>query len=143
MPATSAASGFGTLLKRGDGGTPTEIFTTLLENIELNGPALTRETIDATNQESPSGFREYLAGLADGGEVSGTGNYIEDTTQASLRADLENGTKRNFQLVVPFKAGSKTWSLSGFVTSFAPTYPVDDKMTYAFAIKLTGKPTLA
>lgn len=139
---TQAATGLGTVLKVGDGGMP-ENFTALLESVNLAGPALSRETVDATHYLSADGFREHIAGLADGGEVSGEGSYIEDVTQAGLRADLESGILRNFQLVVPLSGGSKTWSFTGVVTQFEASYPLDDKMTYSFTIKISGKPTQA
>ncbi len=139
--ATQAATGFGTLLKAGDGVGP-ETFTTILENISLAGPPLTRETVDATNHESPDGYREFLPSLADGGEVSGEGNLIMDTTQTNLLTDHQNGTLRNFELLVPLKGGSKKWSFAAYVTQFEASYPIDDKMTYAFSLKVTGKPTL-
>ena len=142
MPPTQAASGFGTKLKVGDGGGP-ENFATILENFEIAGPAVTREAIDATNHDSPDGYREFIPGLKDGGEVTGTGNTILDSSQLGILTDLENGTLRNFELEIPVKPTPKKWSFAALVTSFEPAEPIDDKMTYTITLKVSGKPTLA
>lgn len=141
MAVTQSAIGFGTLLKVGDGGGP-EAFTTLLENVAIEGPPLERDILDATHHESPDGYKEFLGGLKDGGEVSGEGNLVYDTTQTNLLTDFEAGTRRNFQILVPVSGGTKTWAFTGIIMRLQPTYPVDDRMTYSFGIKVTAKPTL-
>ena len=141
MSISKSKLGFGTLLKAGDGGGP-EVFTTILENVSLEGPALERDVLESTHHESPDGYKEFLGGLKDAGEVSGEGNLVLDGTQTNLITDFEAGTKRNFELVVPVDGTPKTWAFAALVIRFQPTYPVDDKMTYSFSLKVTNKPTL-
>lgn len=139
---TQALSGFGTLLKIGDGGTPTENFTTIAEVTDITAPGLTMDVIDVTSHDSPDALREKIAGLKDLGECTFTINYIpthatHNATTGLIR-DWKNRTKRNFKLVFP-DAGATTWSFSGFVTNFQPSAPVDDKLTADVTITLSGQ----
>lgn len=134
MADTLAKLGFGTLLKVAG--------VTLLENVEITGPEETSELVEATHHQSPSGYREKLPSLKDGGEASGTGNLVLDTTQTDLRDRLVNQTKTAFQIVVPVSGTAKTYGFDGYVTRFAPSYPLDDRMQYEFAITITGAVTL-
>lgn len=70
MAATVGTSGFGTLLKVGDGASPTEAFTAIAEVKSISGPSMSMETIDATHMESPSGYREILPSFRNGDRKS-------------------------------------------------------------------------
>ncbi|MCL5995493.1 MAG: phage tail tube protein [Chloroflexi bacterium] len=137
---------FGTLLKIGDGGTPTETFTTVAEVTDIGGPELSLETIDFTHHSSPGGWRQFLPGLKDGGEISFSINFIPtNATQGhatGVLGDLDDRTQRNFQLVFP-DAGSTTWTFPALVTKFAPKAPIDDKLSADITLKVAGQPTLA
>lgn len=144
--ASGAIHALGTLLKIGDGATPTEVFTTISEVTDLGGPSLTLETIDVTSHDSSSGWREFIGGLLDGGEVSFTINYVpthatHDATTGVL-ADMKNRVVRNFELVFP-DSGTTTWSFSALVTGFEPGEPVDTQLTADVTLKVSGEPTLA
>jgi len=140
-----AISAFGTLLKIGDGATP-ENFTTIAEVTNIGGPALSLDPIEITSHSSTGGWKEFIGGLLDAGEVSFDINYepTEATHDAStgLIADMVARTLRNFQLVFP-DAGSTTWSFAALVTSFEPSEPVGDKLAAGVTLKVTGQPTLA
>ena len=138
-------SAFGTLLKIGDGGDP-ETFTAIAEVSSISGPGLSLDTIDVTHHSSTAGWREFVGGLLDAGEVSFDINYLptDATHDAStgLIKDMTDRTVRNFQLVFP-DASNTTWSFSALVTGFEPSEPVDDKLAASVTLKLTGQPTLA
>ena len=142
---TSAISAFGTLLKIGDGGGP-ETFTTIAEVTSISGPGLSLDPIEATSHDSTGGWREFIGGLLEAGEVSFDINYIPTnaTHDAStgLIADMVARTVRNFQLVFP-DGSSTTWSFAALVTSFEPGEPIDDKLSASVSLKITGQPTLA
>jgi len=142
---SNAISAFGTLLKIGDGGSP-ETFTTIAEVTDISGPSLSADTIDVTNHNSAGGYREFIQGLKDAGEVTFTINFIptESTHNAAtgLLKDYEDGTLRNFQLVFP-DAGNTTWSFAAVVTGFEPAEPIDDKLAADVTLKISGQPTLA
>ena len=142
---SNAISAFGTLLKMGDGADP-EIFTAIAEVANISGPSLSMDTIDVTNHSSTDGWREFIGGLLDGGEISLDINYqptegTHDFTTGLLK-NMSNKTVRNFQLVFP-DGSSTTWSFSALITAFEPSEPIDNKLSAAVTLKLAGKPTLA
>jgi len=138
---TSAIIGHGTLLKRGDGGGP-EVFTTVAEVLDISGPSGSLDTVDVTNMDSPDKYKEYIAGLLDGGDVSFDVNFVNVASQTDILTDHQNRTKRNFEMVLPL-SGNPKWSFAGFVTSFDNSEPVEGALTTSITIKITGKPTLA
>lgn len=136
---TDAAIGYGTLLKVGDGGSPTEVFTTLDAEVTSITPfGYTREAIDATHMQSPDSFKEYIAGLMDAGEVSVEMSFIPSASDP-LVAALVYGA-RNYQILFPTIA---TFTFRAICTSYSPTAPVDGKMTASAAFKISGKPVFA
>lgn len=143
--ATSATSGYGVKLKRGDGGGP-ETFTDIAEVMDIEGPSLKMDLADATNQDSAGRFKEFVPTLLDGGEVGLTLNFLPaDATQsysAGVLQDMINRTKRNFKIVFS-NAGSTAWTFAAYVTEFAPSAPVGERLTAKVTLKLTGQPTLA
>lgn len=142
---TSALSAFGTLVKIGDGGTP-ETFTTIAELADIGGPALELEAMDATSHSSTDGWREFIGGLLNGGEVSLEIHFVPThathSYSAGLIHDMVNRTLRNFKIVFP-NVSATTWTFAALVTGFEPKEPVDDKLTAAVTLQISGKPTLA
>lgn len=132
----------GTLLKIGDGG-GSEVFTTIPEITELSISGNSAEQIDVTSHDSTSGFREYIAGLKDGGVVNFSGNYVPDNTyHLQVHTDQEAGTLRNFQLVMP-DSGSTTWSFAALITEFSPSFAPDAQATFTGSLKISGVITRA
>lgn len=88
-------------LYRGDGGSP-ENFERLCEVFGISGLGETNELIDATDFCS-DGVKEYIAGLADGSELTVEANFIAKDVAAmvlqnQMIADVKNKTLRDFQL---------------------------------------------
>lgn len=141
---TGALSSFGTLVKKGDGGSP-ESFTTIAELLDIEGPEIELDTEEATSHSSTDGWAEYVGTILDGGEVSFEVNYIPTNAThnatTGLIADMKNRTKRNFQIVFP-DAGNTTWSFTALVTKVGPGAPVRGKLSGSITLKMTGKPTL-
>ena len=132
------------LVRKGDGATP-EVFTTIAELLDVDGPELTADSVETTHQESPNGWREFMAGLKDGGEVSFDLNHNPDnaTHDAStgLVAELKNGVTRNYRVEFP-PPSSKAWVFPAFVTEFSPAGPLADRQTASVTLKVAGEPTL-
>jgi predicted secreted protein len=137
--ATDASIGHGTLWKRGNGATPTEVFATVAEVTALSGPGMSKDTVDATHMESPDRYREFISGLRDGGEVTVTLNLLaKGTAFTGALADFNSNAGVNYEML--FTDGSK-FALKGILTGFNPDMPLDDKMTLELTYKVTGKPT--
>lgn len=133
--------GFGAQLKRGDGATPTEVFTAIADPTNISGPGLSRETIDVTSHGSPDGWMQFLGGLKDGGEVSVDVNYDPGNHDA-LVADFDDSAPRHYQIVFPDDQAT-TWSFGAILTGFEPEAPYDDKLAASLTFKVSGKPTIA
>ena len=139
MAASQGMSAFGTLLKRGDGGSP-ENFTVIAEVGDIKPPAFSVDTEEVTHQQSPGGFKEYVATLLDAGEVTFDLNFIPtDTSHQALLSDMQARVKRNYQVVFP---EGTTWTFSAFVTAFESDAPTGGKLSASVTLKVTGQPTL-
>lgn len=139
---TNAIPGYGTLLKKGDGGSP-EAFTTVVEVTEVNPPEITLKTDDATHHGS-NGWEEVIATLLSGGDVSAKINWIpsdptHDETTGVLSSIL-NRTKGNWKVTLPGTV--KTFNFAALLTKFKPTTPVDKKMTAEITLKISGPVTV-
>lgn len=121
------------------GGTDgTEVFTTISEVKSIGGPKLTQETIETTHMESPNSYKEYLASLLDAGEMSFDVNFTNVAAQTNVILDLENRTKRNFQLVFSTAAGNVTFSFAAFVTNFEFNFAIQEAISASVTLKITG-----
>lgn len=140
MAETTAISAFGTVLKVGDGG-GTEVFTGVAEIHDMSGPGISLNMIEATHHLSPSAMREFVAGLKDLTELSFEIGFVPTEATHSLSTgflkDWADRTKRNYEIVFPDTAVT-TWGVSGFVTGFDIAAPLEDMLTAAVTIKLTG-----
>ena len=130
MAATSATSGFNTVLKKGT--------TALGEVSDLNGPSESRNWIDATHLTSDNQAKEYVAGLIDSGQVTGTLNFLPgNATQAALRTDMLAGTKDSYSLTFP-DAATTVFSFTAGVAAVAPAAPKDGVLACSFTLQISG-----
>lgn len=130
--------GFGTTLSRGNGATPTEIFTAVAGVTNIGGPGLSRETIDVSGHDSPDGWREFVGGLKDAGEISLDINYRPSAHDAFVE-DLSDEEPRNYKLVFP---DGTEWAVAVVLTAFEPTAPFDDKLSASITLKVSGPPEI-
>ena len=116
----------------------TEVYTTVAEVTNISGPEFKLELIDATHMESPQAFREYIPSLLDSGEITFDLNFLPaDTNQQGLSDDLKARTLRNFK-VIWTDTGATEYGFAGYVTSFAASAKIDDKLTASCTVKVTG-----
>jgi len=130
----------GTVLK--NGGTAVAAVT------DLNGPGLTRDTIDITAHDATDNWRDFIKGLKDGGEISLTINYLADNATHDASTGLledfsDDTTNTTWELEIPAPGGPVSWTFSGIISGFNPSFPVEGAVTADVTIKVSGKPTLA
>lgn len=132
---TSAVSAKGTVLIWN--------YLKVLEQANLQGLSQARDTIDVTSHDSADGYREYVAGLGDGGELSLDGNFItsDSNGQIALHTDMQAGTVRACFLLLPMSVG-QALSFNAIAKGFEPSFPHDGKMGLSGSLKVSGKPTL-
>ena len=109
----------------------------------IGGVEVSSETTDVTALDNVSGYKEYLGGFKDGGEVPLEGFLDgEDKGQEAMYAAFESQDEKEFSIVFPEKIG-KTWTFKGIVTKFATNAAVGDAVKFSASVKVSGKPTLA
>lgn len=111
---------------------------------QIGGLELSADTIDVTTLDSDGGYKEFIAGFKDAGDVSLSGFF--DTTTGSGQQDLydafESGVVSPFTITFP--ASLKTsWTFNGVVTGFKTNTTIDGPIDFEATIKVSGKPTLA
>lgn len=133
---SNAIAGVGTQFKRGDGAS-TEVFTAIAEVNSINGPGMSREQIDVTNLDSTGGYREFIGGFRDGGQVSLNMNFTLAGYNA-MKDDFESDDAITYQIVLP-DVGGTTIEFEAFVTDLPLNIQPDDKITCDVTLKVTGQ----
>lgn len=133
---SEAIAGVGTSFKRSDMATsPT--FTAIAEVNSINGPSMSREFYDVTSLDSTGGYREFIGGFRDGGEITLNMNFTAAGYE-DMKDDFESDTAVDYQIVLP-DAGNTTLQFSGFVTALPLSIPTSDKVTCDVTIKISGQ----
>ncbi|MBY6275378.1 phage tail tube protein [Symbiobacterium thermophilum] len=139
---SNAVGSIGTKLLRGDGQVPNETFAEIAEVVSIDGPGMSRDTIEVSGLAGH--WKEYIAGAVDGGEVSLELNFLPtDPSHGAtngLLKDFVEGTPRNFRIVFP-DPDKTTWQFTAIVTGFSPSAARDKQLTASVTLKITGEPT--
>lgn len=119
----------------------------IAEVTEIGGPSIESDVIDVTHLRSPDFFREKIAGIKDGGEVSLALNYVpadptHDASTGLLSALAGTGVSPQETYVITFPDTTQ-WTIPGFVSGFEVTSAFDGKIEADVTITVSGKPTLA
>lgn len=148
MP-TQAVPAYGTLLKRGSSASgQAGPFVTIGEVKNISGPSTEVSTIDVTTHSSAvsGNYREFIPSLIDPGTIDVEMNWVPgDTTHANLWTDLQNRTKRDFQVLTPTNAGAasgSTQSFAAYVVGMPKEFPTDDVQSMTLSLRITGAITL-
>ncbi len=112
------------------------------EVISISGPSGSVDALDVTSHDSSNEFREYIAGLRDGGEVGFEMNFVSTDTlgQIAMHTDFQAGTAVTCQITLPDSLGNI--SGTAICTKWDWTFPHDGPVRISGTIKYTGKPTL-
>ena len=109
----------------------------------IGGLNLSAETIDATTLDSDGGYREFIAGFKDAGEVPISG-YFEPSDsqgQGALYDKFESGDIESYSIIFPPTMGAD-WNFNGVVTGFSTKVELEDLVGFEATIKVSGKPNL-
>lgn len=109
----------------------------------IGGLELSSDTIDVTTLDSDGGYREFINGFKDAGEVSVEGFFFagKDAGQKSMYDLFESGASEEFTITFPIETGA-SWTFNGLVTGFATSVDLEDPLSFSATIKVSGKPTL-
>jgi predicted secreted protein len=126
----------GTTLKKGA--------TAIAELTSIAGLELSADTIEVTAMDSPNGYRQFVGGLRDSGEVSISGNF-NATAHSQLLTDFDAGTSASYTIEFPDRlttSGTK-WTFTAIVTGYSTGAELEDLVSFEATLKVSGKPTLA
>lgn len=136
---TKARIGHGSVFSIATADSPTD-YVTISEVTSITPPKLSRDTIDATSNDSAEKWREFIAGLKDGGEMSVEMNFIpESSGNVRILGSFNSDRALKCKIVFP-DSPTTQWAFDAFCTGYEPADPVDDKMSATVTFKLTGKP---
>lgn len=137
MPEMDVKRALGTKLQIG---ATTPIDVARLSSI--GGLELSADTIDVTTLESDGGYREFIAGFKDAGEVALEGYFVPTTGkgQKELYDLFESGAEEAF--VIQFPNNMAKWEFKGIVVGFSTSADMEDPLAFSASIKVSGAPTL-
>lgn len=136
-------AGYLTQLQRRTDAGPPEVWQTVAQIRDLNGPAGQSDQIEVSHRDDQ--WRHFVAGMRDGGEV--TCDIIFDPDHASHDPTLtgsmwdlmETGTRDLYRLVFPGEDEDTTTSaFSAFVSNFAITSPMEGGLGANLTLKISG-----
>lgn len=137
---TEAIRAFGTLIKRGNGASP-EVFTTIAEVGDIDGPTLKAQMEDVTNHSSSGGYEEKIPTTLSLGQIKFPVNFVPTgathSSTTGIVADCKNRTKRNYQFVFP-DTGATTYTFAVFVEEIAWKPSVKGVLRAEVTLSLTG-----
>jgi predicted secreted protein len=133
-----ALAGVGVQFRRWNSGTGS--WDSLAEVNSIDGPGMTRDFIDTTALDTVGGYRTYIAGFRDAGQVTLNMNFTRDTYELMM-TDFESADPQNYEIVIPADANT-TIEFEGYVTELPLSITPDEKITANVTIKVSGQPTL-
>lgn len=108
----------------------------------IGSPSITQEELDVTTLDSEGGYREFIPGFKDPGEVPISGYFVlADQGQAELIAALDSEELQDYEIIYPARLGA-SWSFQGFISSYNITAETEDAIGFDATIRVSGKPTI-
>lgn len=110
----------------------------------IKPPEKSAETIETTTLDSSTGYKDFIQGFKDGGEVEIEGWYDTlYTGQSNLDTAYESGTQDTYVITFPAAIGA-TYTFTGIVVKLADPGEAntDDPLKFNATIKVLGKPVL-
>ena len=120
-------------LKKGSGASP-QVYADIEEVVSVGSLGTVGEDIDVTNFDSTDGQKEFIAGLAEGNEVTVECNDVGGTQQVAMIAAI--GTNVHFQAlwtkVSPNRTVTFIASMKGY--EYAPSATDQNKITFTLKV---------
>jgi hypothetical protein len=125
--------------------TPDAVEYHLAAITNLSWSGINREMIEVDAIDIEDGWKTFIKGHKDGGELTVTCNYIPDNTfQVDLLGDLsedDNSENYEFTLTLPDAAGDDTTHVfTGAISGMTITANNGEVLTIEFTIKITECP---
>lgn len=133
---SGAARGIGTTIQKGA--------TNIGYLTSIKPPEKSADTVETTTLDSANGYKTFIQGMRDGGEVTVAGYFdVTDTGQIAMDTALDAGTVDAYTITFPTGMGSPTVTFSAVVTKMTiGEANLEDAVTFEVTLKISGKPTL-
>lgn len=133
----AAVDAFGTVWAMDPAGGST--YVDVADVTEIGVLDVSAETIETTAHDSAGGWRTYIGGLKDGGELKMSVNYDPAKHGTIFSAVGKDGVTHELTLT---DAGAAVVTFKGIITGFSVGAPMDDKLTAEVTIKVSGAPVI-
>lgn len=140
--ATSAfLGGSGNVTFKVGNGAGTEVFTAIEEMQSLSGLGQTNELVPVTHFASTA--NEYIAGMADGSEITVQCNLVQGATvQGTVLTKVKAKESGNVQIVITDGTTSETYSFAVAYLGWTVEPQVSAQNTISFTMKISGDITI-
>lgn len=137
--ANGAIKGMGTKLSGGSAGTTTTIaYLTAIQGLDLSAA-----TIETTALDTTGGYKTYIGGMKDAGDISITGHF-DPSKHTGLLTDFNAGTVNPY--IIEFSDKGTTngtqWTFNAIVTEYKTSPDMSNLVTFDAKLKVSGAPTL-
>ena len=132
----SHITGVGTVFSRVEPGDTSSTYVALSQILTICGPGMSRETVDTTALDTQGGYRTFITGFRDGGELTYTMSFLREHFDI-LKADFEIDDPVEYKISLQDDELTEI-SFSGLVTGFPMSIPPDEKVTCDVTIKISG-----
>lgn len=105
--------------------------------VSIDGPGMSRETIDSTTLDVTDGYRTFIASLRDAGSISLTIQFTRAVYE-QMKTDFESDDEQFYEILLP-DAENTSLEFEGLVTELPLSIEVDAIITTEITIKITGK----
>lgn len=114
----------------------------ITELTSIGGLDLSADTIESTTLDS-DGWRTFIQGLKDGGEVSFSGffNPADTNGQKAVYDAFDSGAVTAFTILFPSTMGAQ-WDFDAIVTGISTGAELEDGISFEGTLKVTGAPSL-
>ncbi|HUT12398.1 MAG TPA: phage tail tube protein [Thermoguttaceae bacterium] len=99
----------------------------------ISGPGVSVDMLDVSTHDAGTGYRSYVPGLADGGELT-LEIVFDDANEVLWKAQVRAAVNI-YTIVWP---ATITWVFSGHMTGFEPSAAVDGDLSATITVKVTG-----
>ena len=124
----------------GTAASPSVMSTAIEEVISVSGVGRTNQLEDATNFDSPSGTKEFIAGLAEGDEVIIECNYLYtgNAQQLLVMAAVDARSTRTFRLAYINSSPEKRFKFDLALLGWKVTPSATARSQISFTGKISG-----
>lgn len=140
--STDVMAGIGTVFSVAQSNSPPS-YVAVGRVISISGPNSSSEQVEQTALDSPGGYKQFRAGLKDGGEVVLEVYWKKaDAKQVALRDAQQSGTSLPMRIQWPDSPQTQV-QFSGLVTGFTMNTVANEGVKATITIKISGAPDWA